>query len=175
MKFGAFKMIRQIPPKDHTWIWGELERLLLVVFLCVSHIFPWSVMIWCRMVHSSRGYCIDLWSFPVWRFNGERESSHPEKRPRIYQFTLRRSFINPTDVMRITLRSMKHHAVGKMEVCLRSGIASLPVVAATGLWRRAQRQVYISSTSNLSLLLDPLWPLALWGPYLEPIQAAGSP
>ena len=115
-----------------------------VVFLCVSHIFPWLAMIWCIMVHSWWRAIVSICGhLRVWRFNAGRESSHPEKRPRIYQSTFRRSFINPTDVMRITDVN-ETPCCGENGSMQRSEIASLHVVAWQNSKRKRTQRTFIS-------------------------------
>ena len=103
-------MISQIPLKDYNWICSEAERLLVEsciggISLCFTHIS----LIGDDMMYNGT-FLEALFNSLFYRFvvissmevNGERESSHPEKRPRIYQSLLRGSFINPTKVAHIT-------------------------------------------------------------------------
>ena len=121
------------------------------------------------MVDCERRHSIDLWSFPVWRrFNG---ASHHILKTGQGNKNLS---ISPPPRWQTSSRS-SHHTYLKFQTGMVNLRLVLPpclqdqhiALKAKGQNRRGQRDVVDpASVSNLSLLLDLLWPLGLWGPYM---------
>ena len=109
--------------------------------------------------------CIDLWSFPVWRFNGRVITSWKEAK---------NLSIRPGSFIRLRWCTYIHE-INSAPNCGGNqsiwALACLSVESAEAPKRRTQWYVYISPTSNLSLLLDPHRPS---GRICAPMESVGS-